>query len=242
MALVIISVKLYHPFDNVKRTVHATDNLGTFQLDWDVWCIEHKRYTGRETSDGKLGRGNEMKVKEQDVFNMSKGQLDEYLDWYEKTWVNEPGRRQKKGDLPKELLDMFPTGRYDGSVALTVDPKQAAAADKAAIDAKLQAVQGKLKARDVVSKEDEKNSDEPINRIGSFYKRYRTSGELPTHAKIFFEAAASLIAVSLSTMVTTVSQTESALLKYRNREVRKEKEAEGSTSPMEGVVESGNEK
>lgn len=239
MALVIVAVKLYHPFDTLDRYAASPTNLGIFQIDWQVWCSHHQQYANRETSDGKLGRGNEMRIKEQDVFRMSEAQLDEYLDWYEKTWVNEPARRPRKGDLPHDLLDMFPTGRIDGSVAPTVDITKTIAADQVALDAKLAAVQASLRTRGVIREEEEADRGEPVRRIGSFYKRYRKEGDLPPHARMFFEAAASLIGAELSTMVLAVLQTEQLLLNYRNREVRASREKEGEEDGMEEVEEVG---
>ena len=240
MALVVVSVKLYHPFDSVKRYAKAATDLGVLMIDWDVWCEEQKKYRGRETSDGKLGRGNEMRVKEQDVFRMSEEQLDEYLDWYEKTWVKEGEQRQRRGDLPAELLDMFPTGRLDGSSSPAIDVNQTAEAEHAALDAKLKSVQGSLQARGVISEENEQNSKGPVRRIGSFYKRYHKEEELPPQAKVFFEAAANLISVSLSTMVLAVLQTEQLLLNHRAKEIRESRANESDADPMEGVEEPDN--
>ena len=236
MALVVVSVKLYHAFDNLKRYISHASDLGNFQIDWNVWCEEHKRYENRETSTGKLGRGNEMRVNEKDVFGLSEEQLDEYLDWYERTWVNEPKGQQRKGGLPKELLDMFPTGRLGGSAPLTRDVDDMARVDQAALDTKLEAVQRSLQIRGVISDEEEEHSDKPVRRIGSFYKRYRKIETLPPHAKMFFEVAAGLIGVSLSAMVRAVSQIEQKLLSYRAKELRKSRAAEESDADlMEGI-------
>ena len=235
MALVVVSVKLYHPFDSLERYINHASDLGNFQIDWNVWCEEHKRYENRETSTGKLGRGNEMRIHEKDVFGLSEEQLDEYLDWYERTWVNEPKGRQRKGDLPKELLDMFPTGRLDGSAALTRNVDDIARIDQAALDTKLEAVQGNLKIRGVISDEEEENGEKPVRRLGSFYKRYRKVEALPPHAKIFFEVAAGLIGVSLSTMVRAVSRIEQTLLNYRAKELRKSIAEESDADLMEGI-------
>lgn len=179
-----------------------------------------------------------MKIKEQDVFHMSDAQLDEYLDWYEKTWVNEPTRRPRKGDLPQDLLDMFPTGRLDGSAAPVFNIKDSIAADQVALDAKLAAVQASLRTRSVIREEEEETQSEPVWRIGSFYKRYRKEADLPPHARTFYEAAAGLIGVELSTMVVAVLQTEQLLLSYRKGEVRAGRE-DGEGDEMEGVEEFG---
>lgn len=163
MALVIVSVKLYHPFDDLKRYAISESDLGLLHINWDVWCEEQKRYTERETADGKLGQGNEMKVKEHDVFQMSEDQLDEYLDWYDKTWIDKREKRQKKDSLPQELLDMFPTERLDGSTPKR-DTDGEVETKQAAIDAKLRAVQGSLKNREVISELDAEDGTDPVRK------------------------------------------------------------------------------
>lgn len=220
MAILVIAVKLYHPFDGVHRCATTLTEPGIMTIDWDVWSEQQKDFDGRLTSGGKLGRGNEIKVKEQEVLDTTADQIDEYLDWFERTWVEAGNQEQKKRGLPTQLLDMFPTGRLDGSTAPTVDLEAAASAEQDSLDSKLKAVQGSLELRDIVSKEKEGKSKRPVQRIGSFYKRYRKEEDLPPHAKTFFEAAANLIATSLSTLILAVLQTEQKLLKYRKRRLQ----------------------
>ena len=217
IATVVIAVKLYHPFDSVYRCATTLTEPGVMTMDWDAWTKEQKSFEGRLTSGGKLGRGNEIRLKEQEVLDMTADQIDEYLDWYERTWVEEGSKEQKKRGLPTQLLDMFPTGRLDGSSAPAVDPEATASAEQDALDSKLKTVQGSLELRDIVSKEKEGKSKVPVQCIGAFYKRYRKEEDLPPPAKTFYEAAADLIAISLSTLILAVLQTEQKILRYRDR-------------------------
>ena len=220
IAILVIAVKLYHPFDGVDRRAITLTEPGVMTIDWDVWSEKQRIFEGRLTSGGEIGRGNEIKVKEQEVLDMTADQIDEYLDWYERTWVEDGNQEQKKRGLPTQLLDMFPIGRLDGSSAPTIDLEATASAEQDALDAKLQAVQGSLKMRDIVSKEKEGKSKVPVRRIGAFYKRYRKEEDLPPHARTFYEAAADLIGISLSTLILAVLQTEQKLLKYRKRQLK----------------------
>lgn len=234
MALVTIAVKLYHPFDNKDRYAYSLTDPGVMTIDWDVWCKEQKEFDGRETSGGRIGRGNEMKIGEQQVLDMTGDQMDEYLDWYERTWTKERNQEDKNRGLPTQLLDMFPTGRPDGSTAPAVDLDQLASGDREAVDAKLKAVQGSLRLRGVVSKEKERESKEPVPRIGSSYKRYRKRKELPRSGKVFYDAAAHLIAVSTPTLILAVLQTEQKLQDYRNKQI---KEGKASDSKDEAALD-----
>ena len=226
MALLVIVVKLYHPFDNVVRYATSLTEPGAMTIDWDAWCKHQKEFDDRITSGGAIGRGNEMKVVEREVLSMTGDQMDEYLDWFERTWVKEENEEPKKGGLPTQLLDMFPTGRLDGSSAPVIDLEGLADTDRELLDSKVKAVQDSLKFRGVVSREKEGKSKVPVERIGSFYKRYRKEEDLPPQAKTFYEAAANLIGISFSTLFIAVLQTEQKILKYRRK--RLEEEMEGS--------------
>lgn len=57
MALLVIAVKLYHPFDNKDRHVSALTDPAVMTIDWDVWCKEQEKFDDRLTSGGKIGRG-----------------------------------------------------------------------------------------------------------------------------------------------------------------------------------------
>ena len=239
IAILVIAVKLYHPFDGVDRCATTLTEPGVMTVDWKVWSKQQRDFEGRLTSGGKLGRGNEIKVKEQEVLDMTVDQIDEYLDWFERTWVEDGNREQKKRGLPSQLLDMFPTGRLDGSSAPTVDLEATASAEQDALNAKLKAVQGSLQLRDIVSKEKEGKSKVPVRRLGALYKRYRKEGDLPPHAKTFYEAAANLIGMSLSMLILAVFQTEQKLLKYRNRQLKEGIASDASDDEDESPVSPG---
>ena len=182
-----------------------------------------------------------MKIKEHEVLDMTADKMDEYLDWYKHTWVGKGSQEHKKRGLPTQLLDMFPTGRPDGSKAPIVDLEKSAREDQEALDSKLKAVQSSFKLRDVVSKEKEGKSKVPIPRIGDFHKRYRKEEDLPIHAKAFYEAAADLIGISLSTLIVAVLQTEQKLLNFRKKQAKEGKntqdanEDEVHEEPVQGV-------
>ena len=224
MALLVIVVKLHHPFDNVVRYATTLTDPGLMTIDWDAWCKHQKEFDDRLTSGGKIGRGNEMKIMEREVLSMTGDQMDEYMDWFERTWVKEENQEPKKGGLPAQLLDMFPTGRLDGSSAPVIDLQDLANTDRELLDDKLKAGQGSLKFRRVVSTEKEGKSKVPVERIGSFYKRYRKEQDLPPQAKAFYDAAANLIGVSFSTLFIAVLQSEQKVLKYRREQLKDEME------------------
>ncbi|KAL8873053.1 MAG: hypothetical protein Q9174_001423, partial [Haloplaca sp. 1 TL-2023] len=147
VSLLIISVKLYYPFDKIEIHPRSLSDACTLNLDWDCWCDAQKKHDAIETANGKLGRGNEIKVTEEDVLNLSGEQTDDYLDWFEKTWVDEERARKHPRGHPEQLLDMFPTGRPAADSHVPPNPAQDNQDEEAALEAKLEKIQESLRPR-----------------------------------------------------------------------------------------------
>jgi RNA polymerase I-specific transcription initiation factor RRN7 len=88
MILVVISTKVLFPLDDLKRYPVSSREPAAQLMDWKRWVQIQRHFDGRETSGGKIGKGNEIVVTERDVFNMTESQLDEYMDWYENSWLD----------------------------------------------------------------------------------------------------------------------------------------------------------
>lgn len=234
VALLVVAVKMYYSFDSQDRHPRSQLDVAVLHVDWDKWGELQEQHDRRLTLNGEIGRGNEMLVTEQDVMKMSGGQLDEYLDWYEKTWINEEDDHHNKKGLPKQLLDMFPTSRINSSLVAAVGFDAEKKAEGDSLDEKLRMIQSKLKLRPVVSAESEGKSREPLRRLGSLYKRYRKIEDLPPQAKRFHEAAASLIGVSMTTLLMAVRQMEVKLRVWRAKHL---KDGSGESDDDQSVTE-----
>ena len=174
------------------------------------------------TGGTHLERGTEISVTEKDVMNMTGEQLDEYMDWYERTLVDESRAEEKSRGLPKQLLDMFPIGRIDGSDPTPYSHDRMAAQEEEAVDKKLNTVMCKLRLRNVISDDPEGSmgTSEDSTRIGSFYKRYRKVEDLTPHAKAFHEAVAQATGIGLETLILAVGQVERRLVKWKDAKVK----------------------
>jgi len=84
IGLIVISTKLIQPFDDIVRTPETVTDAGALKLDWNEW----QGLMTEKVSKG-LKLGEEAKVTEDDVFNMSDEKLDDYLNWYQKTWTDD---------------------------------------------------------------------------------------------------------------------------------------------------------
>ena len=91
VSLLVVVTKLFYPFDDIKRYPASLKEPSTHLVRWNEWAVSQRMFEEREKDGGKLGRGNEIKVKENDVFQMTPQQLDEYMDWYEKSWIDSKG-------------------------------------------------------------------------------------------------------------------------------------------------------
>ncbi|KAI4144159.1 MAG: hypothetical protein LQ341_002715 [Variospora aurantia] len=227
MALLVVLVKIYHPFDSIDRHPRTLSDPGVLAVNWDHWCKVQQEYEFRETAGGTLGHGNEVKVTEADSFKLSGHQIDEYLDWFEKSFIDEERARKHPRGYPDQLLNMFPTGRPGMSTNTRVSPAVQHQDDEEALQRKLKAVQGSLKVRGVTSDSDDATKDgDTVNRIGSFYKRYRKVEELSPAAKAFHEAAAKSVAIKLPSLLVAVQQIEHKLLSWRRKRLKADEESD----------------
>jgi hypothetical protein len=84
MSLIVIATKLSHPFDDIERAPQSEVDPTTVKVDWEKW-----RETMTETPTKGLKRGEEIKITDGDVMKMSGKQMDDYLDWYQQTWIDD---------------------------------------------------------------------------------------------------------------------------------------------------------
>lgn len=235
ICLLIIAVKLYHPFDGFTRRVRSLADSATLTIDWVKWIEVQSFHNLHATGEAHLRRGSEINVTERDVMEMTGEQLDKYMDWYERTYVDESRVEEKARGLPKQLLEMFPISRPDGSSPSEYIYEQMAAEDQKTIDERLNVVMGKLRLRTVVSddSEDSVGAHEDSTQIGSFYKRYRKVEDLTPHAKAFHEAVAEAIGVKLEILIIAVGQVERKMVQWREAKLKADKE--GDDAAMENI-------
>ena len=226
MCLLIIAVKLYHPFDGFVRHVGSLTDPAALTVDWESWVDGQSSSKTHATDGTNLERGSEIRVTEADVMDMTGEQLDEYMDWYEGTFVDESRAEAKDRGLPKQLLDMFPTGRTDGSGPRPYSHGRMAVEEQETVSKRLNMVTNKLRLRPVISDnpEDSVGINGDSTHIGNFYKRYRNVEDLTPHAKALHEAVAEAIGVRLETLVLAVGQVERKLIKWRDAKVKAGKE------------------
>ncbi|PLN84478.1 RNA polymerase I-specific transcription initiation factor Rrn7 [Aspergillus taichungensis] len=223
--LIVISTKLFFPFDDIKRYPQSTREPSSQVVNWELWAQVQRHFDARETSGGRIGKGKEVLVNDNDVFNMSPAQLDEYMDWYENSWLD-----VSRGNS-NFLADLFPLGRFRGK---SRPPSQAEPADthedeEEAIESMIQTVSSQLKPRRAI-----RAPDSDILRPGAEYQRYRLDSDLSDEAEPFYETVAKVTGISLSTLVRVVHQTESKISRWVDDQRRESNFMESSDAWLEG--------
>ena len=84
ISIIVVVTKLCYPFDNIERLPQSEYDPTSLKINWGKWSdIMIPR------PSKKLREGEELKVTDQDVLKMSDGKLDDYLDWYQRTWIDD---------------------------------------------------------------------------------------------------------------------------------------------------------
>lgn len=90
MSLIVIAVKLSQPFDNIARFPESTSDPSLLRLDWQKWVD----ITKDDEREG-LARGTEVQIKDVDVLTMEGKDMDDYLDWFQRTWIDDRDQKCK---------------------------------------------------------------------------------------------------------------------------------------------------
>lgn len=213
IGLLVLATKLYHPFDEDKIPRHARSlaDPAALAIDWAAWASAQKDQDAHLHREGSLPRGSEINVTEEHVMKMTGDEMDQYMDFYGRTFIDEERVKTKSRGLPEQLLDMFPTDRLDGSLPAQYSYKEQEEKEEASKKTTLEAVLGSLKMRPITPDD----SDEPVPRIGSLYKCYRKAEDLDGYASIFHEKVAQIAGIKLETLLLAVRQLERKLIVHQ---------------------------
>ncbi|CCU76953.1 RNA polymerase I specific transcription initiation factor Rrn7 [Blumeria hordei DH14] len=188
ICLIIIATKLSQPFDSLERIPENSSDPTILKIDWKAWFkIMH------ENQEKGFKKGEELNVRDTDVWNMDDKKIDQYLDWFQKSWLDE--RKPKISEL---ILDHFPlqsVGSYEEEIG-EIEPRF----DKLIRIQEASTLQTSSSSID----HDKTKSFRP----GAMYVRYRAIGDLTEEANNFYEHAASKVGVSTSFLVRAVFQME----------------------------------
>jgi len=210
----VVCVKLFYPFDKVRRSPKSSSEPAATVTDWKKWCKHMhaaKQNQGEGTSD--LTIEELTKVQEDDVFEMKPDQLDQYLNFYNDTFLDdaEIQRTKNNDDFKNALYNMFP---IDGDQQRpSTQPSEGASHEKKLET--VRAVHSNMKTRVVVG---DAEDGSPTLRPGQMYPVWKREQDLPDRAAMFYDEAARLAGFSVDMLVTAVFMTEARVEKWRRKQ------------------------
>ncbi|KAI1003848.1 hypothetical protein K3495_g4362 [Podosphaera aphanis] len=201
ISLVVIATKLSQPFDDILRVPENDMDPSLLKISWKEWSTI---MTDEETKG--LKRGEEIWLKDTNVWDMNEKDIDQYLDWYQNTWMDD-----RNPKVSQQILDMFPLQ----------DPEPNQTDDNPEI-----CTTRLKKAREAVILQElptlSEDANVHIRRPGELYKRYRKSEELEGPLLTFCSLAASNAGTSLDVLVKAVFQLEVQIEHWLHAERKKE--------------------
>jgi len=90
--MIIVATKITHPFDSIPRIPENDIDPTVLRIDWAKWGKSMQKPPTKG-----LRQGDEIKITDEDVLAMTPRKMDDYLDWYQRTWIDD---RDPKGDIP----------------------------------------------------------------------------------------------------------------------------------------------
>lgn len=215
----IVCVRLLYPFDSEKRHPRLASEPASAVMNWMRW-LEQIRNTDAEpeNSPHRFTVEELTKTEEKDIFEMAPAQLDQYLDFYADTFLDddEIQRTQKTDDFRNAIYNMFPV---EGALKDTVNMDESEGPTEIDL-ALVGAVHGSMQARSAIP-DDEVGAG--VLRPGQSYQVYRKKEDLPESARAFFEGVAKLAGLSIDMLLLAVLSVEARIEKWRRRQREMEK-------------------
>ncbi|KAI2473105.1 hypothetical protein F4781DRAFT_262467 [Annulohypoxylon bovei var. microspora] len=216
ISLVVVSAKLLYPLDGIERPPRSNEDPRSLKMDWAKWQ-EVMQDDMAETSSN-LRRGEEYKVTSENVLTMDKTKLDDFMDWFEKMWIGdgdpktderirEPFEGQKRPSNPTDINQQL-NGDRDGERIRT----------------RYEALNSSLKVMEPVPNPEDPENEKKEKEPRDFCPIWRTEEDLPDAAKVLYEKAASLAAISLATLIKGTAQVERRLEVWCNQRAKRERD------------------
>ncbi|KAH7385533.1 hypothetical protein DE146DRAFT_210351 [Phaeosphaeria sp. MPI-PUGE-AT-0046c] len=210
----IVCVKLFYPFDKIRRSPESVSEPAALVLDWMQWC-KHMKAAKQEQRQGETTFTTEelTKLQESDVFEMKPEQLDQYLGFYADTFLDdaEIQRTRDNDDYRNALFDMFPIDGKDNR-----QPTQLS--DGKSHETMLKTVReahASMKTAAIVANEDDEAN---VPRPGQMYPIWKDVQDLPPRAAMFYDEAARIAGFSVDMLVMAVCFVETRVERWSRKQ------------------------
>jgi RNA polymerase I-specific transcription initiation factor RRN7 len=207
----IVCIKLFYPFDKYRRFPESSSEPSATVVDWKKWCeqMRNAKLEQRQSTPG-LTTEELTELQESDVFEMGSDQLDQYLDFYADSFLDnaEIQRTKDSDDFRNALYGMFPIEGKEHSLPVKLSEGLSHERSMETV----RAVHSDMKTRPVVGE------DQDALRPGQMYPIWKGVQNLPKRAAIFYEEAARLSGLSMEMLAMAVFLTEARIEKWRRKQ------------------------
>lgn len=92
-SLVVVSAKLLYSLDGIERSPISNEDPRRTKINWDQWqeIIAEKPLA----KCANLLRGEEYRITASDTMTMETTKLDDYMDWFERMWIDDGEPKSK---------------------------------------------------------------------------------------------------------------------------------------------------
>lgn len=210
----IVCIKLFYPFDKIKRSPEAVAEPAALVVDWKKWC-KYMNAADKEQWQGKNSFTTEelTKLQERDIFEMKPEQLDQYLGFYANTFLDDAKIQRTKAsdDFRNALFDMFPIeGQEQQELAQISGGRPHDSMLKTVRD-----VQASIETAEIVAGD---HGEENVLRPGQMYSVWKEVQDIPPRAVMLYEKAARTAGFSVDMLVMAVYAVEVRLERWRRQQ------------------------
>lgn len=212
----MVCIKLLYPLDDERRIPKSSSEPTTTGMDWDHWCTQMAASTALQPEEKEPFTTDElMKIQEKDVFSMPSDRLDQYLDFYADTFLDEAEvqRTRDVDDFRNALYNMFPIqSRGERHFPRHVS-------DGLTLQKQLDIVKEVHESMQPVSATPDEDDLLQSLRPGQEYQVWKKGQDVPERAKVLYEKAANLAGLSVDMLVLAVFFTEARIEQWRRRQM-----------------------
>jgi RNA polymerase I-specific transcription initiation factor RRN7 len=222
----VVCIKLFYPFDKIKRYPISSSEPAAMTMNWQKWCEELKTVKVKQR-EGNTGFTTEelTKLKEDSVFDMEPEQIDQYLDFYVDTFLDDTEiERRENNDFRRVLHGLFPIESAEQRPPVQLSD---GIPHKSQIET-VKVVQSTVQSREIRVADD---AESKVPRAGQMYTTWKKEEHVPKRAKKLCQKVARVGGLSMEMLVMTVSLTETRIEKWRR------KQKEGTRARREVVGE-----
>ena len=215
LALIVVAAKLLYPFDPEQPYVaRSLTDISLLSLPWPVWSKAQQDYDRTTCSKQLFGKGSQMLAEERDAVAFSKNEMDEWMDWYTKTWLKGDSARntkfgRHKPRIPEAIMNMFSIEFEDPEAEVRAESlKQRIGKQndmrREADDKRIQTVMEAMESRDIIDDDSRDKRSLSILRAGERYEVFVREEELYGYAKEFHERVAERGTISVHRLINAV--------------------------------------